>query len=115
MATCSICNAETFRYAVVEGHNVCGRCPQTRRVAHNTFPFVAEHLEGKPVINSLYHLRQVERQHGVESVAYNMDSARHNQPTQQKTARERIPFLQKGRSDPRDRPAYCRPYSGRTA
>lgn len=112
MATCAVCNTETFKYLVLDGQNVCYRCPHPRAAAHNVFPFVAEHLAGQPVINSLHHLRQVERAQGVDSVAFNMDSARWNQPPQQRTARERIPFLQKGSRDRRGISSGVRQYTG---
>lgn len=81
MAICDVCKHETFHYFILGGKNVCRRCPSPR--AHNVpgsmFPFVTAHLDGRDVtVNSLYHLRKLESQHGVDSFAFNADSKNWN-------------------------------------
>ena len=55
----------------------CWTGAATRDGAKSTFPYVTTHLDGsgKPVtVQSLRHLRQLEKQHGVHSTAHSYDS-----------------------------------------
>lgn len=75
---CVRCKKEVFHYQWKPGEgDVCSKClkPGTGgdRII-STFPFTATHLtgDGSPVeVQSLRHLRKLEREHGVQSGAYN--------------------------------------------
>lgn len=83
---CTGCGEDTFKTAVLPGKgDFCKRCaPVARHVPHAVFPFTSDHISSKaghPVeVNSLHHLRQLEKQYGVSSVAFNTDSANFNAP-----------------------------------
>lgn len=81
MATCSQCGNTTYRYTVREGKDICyERCAGldiVRNVPGSMFPFTTTNLssDGSPVrVQSIRHLRQLENQHGVASIAFNTDS-----------------------------------------
>lgn len=45
------------------------------------FPFTTSNFNGKPVeVSSMRHLRRLEKQHGMNSVAYNMNESNHSAP-----------------------------------
>lgn len=85
---CDGCTREIFRATVLPGRgSFCGRCaPIARHVPHAVFPFTSDNISqkaGRPItVNSLYHLRQLEKEYGVSSVAFNTDEARFDQPPQ---------------------------------
>ena len=80
MALCSFCGETVYRYRVipVEGKDSkiscfsCNGIP-VRNKKLSTFPFTTTHLvAGQEItVNSLAHLRRLEKEHGVSSHAYN--------------------------------------------
>ena len=91
MATCSKCGRDTRRYQSVPGvGDFCiGTCAPgfPKRMKLSTFPFETECLSSQPgkiTVNSLPHLRRLEAEHGVASVAYNCDHPETYHPGPQK-------------------------------
>ena len=84
--TCSRCSTETFRYRVVAGESLCAHCADGARghnVAGSVFPYQTTAFDGTTTtVNSLYHLRQLERQHGVACTAFSRDSRNWDAPPQ---------------------------------
>jgi len=73
------CNREVTRARFVEGIGwLCLECaPRVEIQRKNVFPFVTFGIAGKPgnvEVQSLRHLRKLEAEHGVQSVAFNQDS-----------------------------------------
>jgi len=81
---CNGCGHDTFKTTVLVGKgDFCKRCaPVARHVPHNVFPLPLTNLvAGQTIVaNSLHHLRKLEKEHGVSSVAFNTDSANFNAP-----------------------------------
>jgi hypothetical protein len=80
---CDSCGKESLRsrFLVEEKKWVCKGCDPgvggTPNVSGSIFPFVTTHVAGKMQkiqVQSLRHLRKLEAQHGVQSVAFNVDS-----------------------------------------
>jgi hypothetical protein len=79
---CDFCKGEVHWMRMIEpGKYACKDCDPgsgTSTVSLSTFPFTTTNLTKDPnkpvVVESMRHLRQLERQHGVQSVAYNMDA-----------------------------------------
>ena len=94
MATvCCGCGEEVTRarWTGEDGKWVCLDCAPELEIRKNVpgqmFPFVTMHLSNpehpEPIkVQSLRHLRRLENQHHVQSVAFNMDSSRANEPPQ---------------------------------
>lgn len=86
--TCAGCETEMFKAVVIPGKgDFCKDCaPVARHIPHNLFPMVCDHISqkaGQPVtVNSLYHLRKLEKEHQVASVAFNRDEANWETPPQ---------------------------------
>ena len=78
-ATCLGCGKENMmRYQAIPGAgDFCSDCaPRAHHQPKSTFPFTTRNISGESVVvNSLYHLRKLEAQHGVQSFVYN-----HNNP-----------------------------------
>lgn len=97
MTICNGCGKETLRYHIIvvgggkPALNMCHYCwkhPGDRKLT--TFPFTTAHVDGSErVVNSLYHLRQLEREHGVQSAAYNMEESSFRDAPQQRYSSER--------------------------
>lgn len=81
MAVCFDCHREVFKYIVEDGKNVCRECHPSH-VYHRgqIFPFVTTNLlPGQRVeVNSLFHLRQIERAHNVQFAAFSLDEKHMN-------------------------------------
>lgn len=77
MAICAGCKHETFRSTVVMGEMYCQRCSpyaETRNVPGAMFPYTTTALDPSgTVVQSLPHLRRLEKEHGVASVVFNRD------------------------------------------
>ena len=91
MEICVGCERETIRYHVLITKTgpiyLCHRCykhPEfDRRLT--TFPFTTTHFDGhERTVNSMRHLRQLEREHGVAAVAYNADERNFRDAPQQR-------------------------------
>ncbi len=96
---CVGCGRETSRYQIipVEGKpalklcHYCYKHPSDRKLT--TFPFTTSHFDGKErTVNSLHHLRKLEREHNTQSVCYNMNERNHDDAPQQ-----RFPSREEGR------------------
>lgn len=78
---CAICNTTVGRFRHVGGGKYvhvpkCSGGDKVRDAAKSTFPFTTTNLNGDSVtVQSMRHLRKLENEHGVQSAAYNMDSA----------------------------------------
>jgi hypothetical protein len=81
--TCDSCGREVFRARLLEETKewVCKECDPggrgTPNIQGSVFPFTTMHIAGstqKVRVQSLRHLRQLEAKHGVQSVAFNVDS-----------------------------------------
>jgi hypothetical protein len=78
--TCAVCQRTVYRATWRPALGmVCTECDHPAllaKVPGSMFPYVTTHLDpdGKPVvIQSLRHLRQLEREYGKHSWAFNMD------------------------------------------
>ena len=79
---CDGCKKEVYRarFLTEAKEWVCKTCDpgveKMQTVSGSMFPFVTMNLAGKPQkikVQSLRHLRKLERQHGVQSVVFNMN------------------------------------------
>jgi hypothetical protein len=81
---CEGCQREIFRARLTEKGWLCLECApyaHIRPVPGSMFPFVTTHLDGHPIeVKSLWHLRQLERQYGVQNFAFNEDEKKWNEP-----------------------------------
>jgi hypothetical protein len=85
---CDGCTEEVYRARLVGEKWLCKRCdPGPARdasVSGSMFPFTTTHMSQDPskpvVVQSLRHLRKLERQHGVQSVAFNQNSNNFDPP-----------------------------------
>jgi hypothetical protein len=81
---CAGCGKRVRHYFVIVGKgDFCSACaPVARYQGKSTFPFTTTNINGKSIeVQSLKHLRSLEKEHGVQSFAYNMDNPeapRHN-------------------------------------
>ena len=85
MTKCAICKQAggRFRFRAGSGDYVhvgrCGAIDKPRDGTHKNWPIVTNNVgdpnDGPVTINSLHHLRQVEREYGVQSDCYNNDSS----------------------------------------
>jgi len=80
---CDGCGKEVTRskFSTEQNKWFCSYCyhpgPGTANVPGSMFPFTTMHIAGHPQpvqVQSLAHLRRLEAQHGVQSVAFNQDS-----------------------------------------
>jgi hypothetical protein len=91
MAVCSVCQKDTYRYRVSpeDGSIRCLKtCVTASRQGRrlSTFPFTTSNMFDQPgeiTVNSLAHLRKLERAAGVQSVAYNFDRPESYHPPSQ--------------------------------
>lgn len=79
MTICEECKEEVTRARWIEGKGwFCLRCaPQVKIIASPVFPFTTSGILGKAgevEVKSMRHLRQLERENGIQSVAFNQDS-----------------------------------------
>lgn len=79
---CVVCGATVGRFRLTDGKKKCiARCAPSDKLrdgAKSTFPFTTTNLGHGPepiTVNSLHHLRRLEREHGVQSEAYNNNSS----------------------------------------
>lgn len=80
---------------------LCKRCKSGRSVNLSVFPFMVPGL-GSPEaveVTSLRHLRQLERKHGVENVAFNQNSNNWGPPTQREQPRNTDPSITVGKGE----------------
>jgi len=82
--SCYLCGAVGGRFRWVgDGRWACAsNCAArgTRNTALSTFPFTSTNIDGtgRPIeVQSLRHMRALEREHGVYSTAYNNDASNH--------------------------------------
>src|SRR5579864_5213486 len=87
------CGTVGGKFRMIGEKWICIKCiegPQTRDVAKNNFAFSTMHLGADPTkgpieVQSMRHLSQLEREHGVASVALNYDQKNWERPPQQET------------------------------
>ncbi len=81
---CESCGTVVFN-AVFNGSQwLCRGCHYSPAMHGQVFPFVTTHINGRPVkVRSLWHLRKLEREYGVQSVAFNQDEKSFRDPPQQ--------------------------------
>lgn len=89
---CDLCDTELeigmypFCKGIASNH---GR-PTLMRSGSGVFPFTVPHVDGKPmVIESMQHLRQVEKNYGVVFSAFSKDNIRDTDPTDRNLPRYR--------------------------
>jgi hypothetical protein len=95
MTICCQCKKEVLhvRWTEEPDKYVCMDCAPIlelqKSVPGATFPFTTMHLNSEHpeaiTVKSLRHLRKLENQYGVGSVAWNQDSSRWSEPPQTKT------------------------------
>ena len=79
MTICSGCKEEVTRARFIDGQGwFCIRkcAPKGKVLPGSVFPFTTSNIGGGPgkiEVQSLRHLRRLEAQHGVQSVAFNQD------------------------------------------
>lgn len=82
---CDGCKGEVFRARWVADKWFCKRCDPGMDVNSNVpgslFPFTTKNFDGhKTEVQSLRHLRKLEAQHGMHSVAFNTNSKNFDLP-----------------------------------